>query len=33
MMGSGKSTIGRALSGATGWPLIDDDELLGRTTS
>jgi shikimate kinase len=30
MMGSGKSTIGGALSVATGWPLIDNDVLLGR---
>jgi shikimate kinase len=30
MMGSGKSTVGRELSEATGWPLIDNDELLGR---
>ena len=30
MMGSGKSTVGRALSRATGWPLIDNDELLAR---
>jgi shikimate kinase len=30
MMGSGKSTIGDALSAATGWPLIDNDVLLGR---
>jgi shikimate kinase len=30
MMGSGKSTIGNALSAATGWPLIDNDVLLGR---
>jgi shikimate kinase len=30
MMGSGKSTIGSALSATTGWPLIDNDVLLGR---
>jgi shikimate kinase len=28
MMGSGKSTIGRLLTGATGWPLYDNDRLL-----
>ena len=28
MMGSGKSTIGRLLSAATGWPYIDNDELV-----
>ena len=28
MMGSGKSTIGRRLSDATGWPYIDNDELV-----
>ena len=28
MMGSGKSTIGRLLSEATGWPYIDNDELV-----
>jgi shikimate kinase len=28
MMGSGKSTIGRLLSGATGWPYLDNDELV-----
>ena len=30
MMGSGKSTIGRLLSEATGWPYIDNDELVRR---
>lgn len=28
MMGSGKSTIGRLVSDATGWPYIDNDELV-----
>lgn len=28
MMGSGKSTIGRLLSESTGWPYLDNDELL-----
>jgi shikimate kinase len=27
-MGSGKSTIGRLLSGITGWPYYDNDDLL-----
>ena len=31
MMGSGKSTIGRLLSDATGWPYIDNDELVRQT--
>jgi shikimate kinase len=31
MMGSGKSTIGRLLSEATGWPYIDNDELVLRS--
>jgi shikimate kinase len=30
MMGSGKSTVGRRLSVLTGWPLLDNDELLNR---
>ena len=30
MMGSGKSTIGRLLSEATGWPHADNDELVQR---
>jgi shikimate kinase len=30
MMGSGKSTIGRLLSAATGWPYVDNDELVRR---
>lgn len=28
MMGSGKSTIGRLLADATGWPYADNDELV-----
>lgn len=28
MMGSGKTTVGRALSARTGWPYRDNDELL-----
>ena len=31
MMGSGKSTIGRLLSDATGWPYVDNDELVLRS--
>lgn len=31
MMGSGKSTIGRLLADATGWPYLDSDELVSRT--
>ncbi len=30
MMGSGKSTIGRAVAARTGWPYIDNDELVQR---
>lgn len=30
MMGSGKTTVGRALAEQTGWPYIDNDELLDR---
>jgi shikimate kinase len=30
MMGSGKSTLGRLLSAATGWPYLDNDELVVR---
>jgi shikimate kinase len=29
MMGSGKSTVGRALALATGWHYLDNDELVG----
>lgn len=28
MMGSGKSTVGRLLADATGWPYVDNDELV-----
>lgn len=28
MMGSGKSTVGRLLAAATGWPYYDNDDLL-----
>jgi shikimate kinase len=30
MMGSGKSTIGRLVADATGWPYVDNDELVLR---
>jgi len=30
MMAVGKSTIGRAIAAATGWPYVDNDELLAR---
>jgi shikimate kinase len=30
MMGSGKSTIGRLLADATGWPYVDNDELVAN---
>lgn|SRR5688572_10524777 len=30
MMGSGKTTIGQLLSGATGWPYVDNDALVQR---
>jgi shikimate kinase len=32
MMGSGKSSVGRALSRRTGWPFMDNDELVQRVT-
>lgn len=32
MMGVGKSTLGAALSTATGWPYVDNDELVERAT-
>jgi shikimate kinase len=31
MMGSGKSTIGRLLADATGWPYADNDDLVVRS--
>ena len=30
MMGAGKSTVGRTLAAATGWPYLDNDELVRR---
>ena len=30
MMGSGKSTVGRLLADATGWPYADNDDLVAR---
>jgi shikimate kinase len=32
MMGSGKSSVGRALSDRTGWPFVDNDALVERAT-
>ncbi len=32
MMGAGKSTVGRVMSAATGWPYLDNDELVRRVT-
>lgn len=32
MMGAGKSTVGTALTERTGWPYLDNDELLERAT-
>jgi shikimate kinase len=32
LMGSGKTTIGRRLSRATGWPYIDNDAVVVETT-
>ena len=32
MMGSGKSSVGRALSRRTGWPFVDNDTLVERVT-
>jgi shikimate kinase len=32
MMGSGKSSVGRALSVRTGWPFVDNDALVERAT-
>ena len=32
MMGSGKSSVGRALAERTGWPFVDNDELVERAT-
>jgi shikimate kinase len=30
MMGSGKTTVGRAVSALTGWPYVDNDELVAE---
>ncbi|MGH3344251.1 MAG: shikimate kinase [Carbonactinosporaceae bacterium] len=30
MMGVGKTSVGRALAEATGWPYVDNDELVAR---
>jgi shikimate kinase len=32
MVGAGKTTVGRALSDRTGWPYVDNDELVRRQT-
>jgi len=32
MMGSGKSSVGRALAESTGWPFVDNDALVLRAT-
>lgn len=32
MMGSGKSSVGRALTARTGWPFLDNDALVERAT-
>ena len=32
MMGVGKSTVGRAVAARTGWPYVDNDELVRRAT-
>ena len=32
MMGSGKSSVGRALAARTGWTFLDNDELVERAT-
>lgn len=32
MMGSGKSSVGRALAARTGWPFVDNDVLVQRAT-
>lgn len=32
MMGAGKSTVGRLLAEATGWPFLDNDALVRRRT-
>ena len=30
LMGSGKSTVGRRLSARTGWPYLDNDQLVAE---
>lgn len=32
MMGSGKTSVGRALSDRTGWPFVDNDSLVERAS-
>jgi shikimate kinase len=32
MMGSGKSAVGRALAERTGWPFVDNDDLVEQAT-
>jgi shikimate kinase len=32
MMGAGKSTVGHALAATTGWPYVDNDELVELST-
>lgn len=32
MMGAGKTTVGRELASMTGWPYLDNDELVRRAT-
>ena len=32
MVGAGKTTVGRAISERTGWPYLDNDELVRRLT-
>lgn len=32
MMGSGKSSVGRALAARTGWPFLDNDQLVEQAT-
>ena len=32
MMGSGKTTVGRAVAARTGWPYMDNDELVHGVT-
>lgn len=32
MMGAGKSTVGLAISAATGWPYVDNDEVVAEIT-